>query len=167
MTLRAAIAACDSKSTSELQEVFEQHETLVDLIPNLAKFSEDPKLEIAATWLIKRAVDKGHRPDSETEARILRLLPVAHTWQARLHVLQCIPKLTISKAVQTDIARTLYRLSKDRNNFIRAWAYSGLFYLSEQHRQHRARVDSILHRARQSESPAVKARLRNLPSRDH
>ena len=151
-------------SAAVLKAAYGRHAEEEGFLDELAAIAEDPALEIQATWMIKRGIDEGRRRGSATDGKILLLLRSVGSWQAKLHLLQCIPNLAISQPVERRIEKELFNLSRDRNKFVRAWAYSGLYYLAEQHGRHRAEVHGMLRRALESDSPSVKARIRNLPN---
>ena len=122
----------------------------------------EPDLESASTWLMLNFLRNDGACDVEQSSRLISLLPVVEGWQARLHVLQSISELQIPSSLKDNLFEWLLRLIEDKNNFVRAWTYDGLFRLAAQHREYFQEVDALMRRALTFERPAVKARIRNL-----
>ena len=118
---------------------------------------------MAAVRLLGRYLDGGARLSPAAAARFLDLPPTLERWEARLHALQILPRLTIPAEQAGALYLFLERCRTAPNKFLRAWAYSGLHRLAAQHGEYRARVVPLLARATREEGASVRARLRRLP----
>lgn len=148
-------------SVAELEDAFERFSGDRQFLDRLVRCARNPRLQSNSTWMIKRALERGDSvPDQSDE--ILKLLPAMDEWQARLHILQSIRFLQISGLAAEGLHAQLLRLAKEGNNFVRAWAYDGLYRLGSQHPEFAEEAEALLQEALEFEAPSVKARIRNL-----
>lgn len=131
---------------------------LVDLVE-----AGEPRVQCAATALLKRYQETDAVFVWPVVRRLLDVLPCAQCWEATLHLLQILPRLPIPFSRAESLCDVLYDLSKHSNIFVRAWAYSGLHRIAELHPAYRSEVSPLLERAAHEETASVRARLRQLP----
>ena len=111
---------------------------------------------------MKRHLELGN-PLSVGECRsILGSLSVQQDWESKLHLLQCLPYLSIPDEDRVGLEQFLDTCVRSDKKFVRAWAYSGLGELALRFPQYREAVDGMLARAGASEVASVRARIRNL-----
>ena len=79
-----------------------------------------------------------------------------------MHLLQCLPYLTIDTREVKQLEPFLRRCLQSENKFVRAWGYNGFNELALQHADFKPEVDSLLAAALEEEAPSVKARIRNI-----
>lgn len=124
-----------------------------------------PDLQVACTWLIKYHYDNKYQlPQTLTES----LLDSAESlidWQAKLHLLQLIPhfKLTESSVIKVDDFSR--QCLKDRNKFVRAWAFSALYEVFKYIPEIKNELQYLCEMALETESAAVKVRARRTLSK--
>ena len=145
-----------------LRGVLDEYEGDAEFMTRLLRCARDPELESASTWLMLNFLRKNGACNVEQSSELISLLPAVEEWQARLHVLQSISELQIPLLLKDDLYDWLLRLIQDKNNFIRAWTYNGLFRLATQHQEYFQEVDGLMRRALKFEKPSVTARIRNL-----
>ena len=145
-----------------LRSLLDRNKGDAEFMHRLLQCARKPDLESASTWLMLNFLRNGGPRNAEQSNKLISLLPVVEGWQARLHVLQSISELQIPSSLKENLFEWLLRLIEDKNNFVRAWTYDGLFRLAAQHREYFQEVDAMMRRAMTFEKPAVTARIRNL-----
>ncbi|MEM7032785.1 MAG: hypothetical protein AAF629_24765 [Chloroflexota bacterium] len=164
MNLADALNDFDGKHTDTL-EALAQHLTPDDaVIEQLCQLTDDGevKIQTATTWLLKRFQELGAVFSEGQAVKLTRLLGRVNHWEARLHLLQMLPKLTIS-ANQTDLLhQNLKTFLSDDNKMVRAWSYNGLAVLADQHVEFQPEVSAILTAVSPDEAASVRARIRNI-----
>ena len=157
--------AWDGKSTAVLHTIYLRHCADEDFVATALAHVADADLQRAATWMLKRHLELGN-PLSVGECRsILGSLSVQQDWESKLHLLQCLPYLSIPDEDRVGLEQFLDACVRSDKKFVRAWAYSGLGELALRFPQHREAVDGMLARAGGSETASVRARIRNLRKR--
>ncbi len=162
MSLRSEIEAWDGKSAGEIGRVYERHAGSRGFAGRLVRLLDEPALQVGATWLLKRWFEEGGAPEalaSELYARAGGLV----AWEARLHLLQCMPYVPAPRGRAGAVARFLDGCLADENKFVRAWAYSGYYELALAHPRYRAEAVALLADAMETETAAsVRARVRRV-----
>ncbi len=150
----------------ELEGYYDLNHEKKDFPDNLLNQLPDDEFENANTWLLKRYLEKGNRLPANIEIRILDLLPHLSGWEAKLHLLQILPFITVPKSRSSTIRVILLALIRENNKFIRAWAYNGLYHLQTCHPEYKTEMITLLNKAYSSEAPSIKARIRNILRED-
>ncbi|WP_420345384.1 hypothetical protein [Pelagibius sp.] len=164
--LDAVLAAFDGKHTAPLETFAERQAPTAAVIRALtaAAGAPDQKHQSAATWLLKRYGEDGLAFTPRQTAALLALLPRVTHWEAKLHLLQIFPGLTVPEgeapALFTLLTGPGYR--GDANKLVRAWTYNALAELAAQHPARRAEVQALLARGAEDEAASVRARLRGI-----
>lgn len=163
MSLKDTVAAWDGKSVDAIARIYNANKADLVFGSQLIQSLGDPDCERGITWLIKHHLEEGWQPRSAEETTAL-LNALKHTthWEARLHVLQCLPYLVIPpgqvKPLQSDLQTAIF----DDAKFVRAWAYHGLYVLASQHPDVRSSAIAILKQAQETEAAAsAKVKIRN------
>lgn len=145
-----------------LRGLLDQYEGDAEFMAHLLQCACDPELESTSTWLMLNFLRRDGACNVEQSIELISLLPVVEGWQARLHVLQSFSQLQIPSSLKGNLYDWLLPLIEDKNSFVRAWTYDGLFRLATQHREYFQEVDGLMRRALKFEKPSVAARIRNL-----
>ena len=97
----------------------------------LAECLEDEGAQRGATWLLKHYLEQQPRSvDAATiESVYSRLEELVH-WEAKLHVLQCIPYMPVPAAQAQAVETFVRSCLRDQAKFVRAWAYNGFCELA-------------------------------------
>ena len=160
--LTEELGVWDGKSTAALQSIYLRHRADDDFVATTLVLVADANLQRAATWMLKRHLELGN-PLSARECRsILGSLSVQQDWESKLHLLQCLPYLSIPDEDRVGLEQFLDACVRSDKKFVRAWAYSGYNELALRFPQYREAVDGMLSRAGGSEAASVRARIRNL-----
>ena len=163
--LTADLGSWDGKSAAVLQSLYERHHSAADFLPTIVAHIADVNLQRAATWLLKRHLELGN-PLSAAECRsILGGLAAQEDWESKLHLLQCLPHLSVAEEDRENLETFLDTCVRSDRKFVRAWAYNGFNELALRFPQCREAVDKMLARASESEAASVRARIRNLRKR--
>ena len=163
--LTADLGSWDGKSAAVLQSIYERHSADADFLPTLLARLADVHLQRAATWLLKRHIELGNSL-SATECRsVLGSLAAQEDWESKLHLLQCLPHLSVAEEGREGLEAFLDACVRSDRKFVRAWAYNGFNELALRFPQYRDAVDELLARASESEAASVRARIRNLRKR--
>lgn len=162
MKLPQEIANWDGKSVEALQAIYDCHGLEADFGAALVPLLKEPDLERGASWLLKLYLEEAGVLTSAELKRVFQSLPDLLEWETKLHLLQSLPYLTISKRDVKQVEAFLRRCLASDNKFVRAWAYNGFYELALQHPQFKAEADQLLEQALEDEAASVKARVRNI-----
>jgi hypothetical protein len=154
---------------ASLDRFVADHTADTSLLLDLCRLAEsgDPRIQIAATGLLKRYLEHGVPFSDGVVVCLLDLLPSTEHWEATLHLLQILPHLSIPASQADTLCGWLGKLTKHSNAFVRAWAYSGLHRVAKLYPEYRTAITRLLHVAAHEESASVRARLRQLPPLDN
>ena len=150
----------DGVRVEYLKELYIANSSSIDFFEKLVTICvNEQTLENAATWLIKHHYDNGRTlPEFLTE-RFLMGCKYLENWEAKLHVLQIIPHVTLSKKSIIIIDEFVRECLADNNKFVRAWAYNGFYVLTKYIPELKKELELICQRAMETESAAVKSRV--------
>lgn len=162
MRLKDTVAAWDGKSVQAIAAIYDANKADLTFGSQLIQSLGDPECERGITWLIKHHLEQGWQPQSadETSAVLNALTHTTH-WESHLHILQCLPYLTIPSCQVKPLYNHLQNAILDDAKFVRAWAYHGLYVLASQHPDIRAPARDILKKAQATEAAAsAKVKIR-------
>lgn len=164
MDLRAEIEKFDGRRTASLDSLAKRLAPTEAVLRDLFRLaqSDDLKAQTASTWLLKRFQEDGHAFSKKDTGTLLALLCETDHWEARLHLLQMLPALTIPGELMERLRRALDSdaFVKSANKFVRAWSYNGIAVLADQHPGLRPAAARLLHAALEGEAASVRARVR-------
>jgi len=124
--------------------------------------SDDIKIQSAATWLLKNLNEQGHLFSEVQTVDLINVLSNLNHWDAKLHVLQILPSLTIPSRQFDLLQRNLKDNIRSENKLLRAWSYNGLAVLADQHSSLRTEVNGILSGAQNDQAASVRSRIRQI-----
>ncbi len=162
MSFKDAIEKCDEKSVDELNEVYSSFWQGGDFVSLLIGYFSVESFQTKATWLLKKHLETGNKINEEETSKIWQKLPNLQTWEAKLHILQCIPFLELTLNEKDSIEAFLRENLGSKNKFVKAWAYNGFYELSKDFPEYQEEVKVLIENAMVTESASVKARLRNV-----
>jgi len=160
MNIVKDITQWDGKSAGDIQKIYDKHHRRTDFSDEIIKLTLNPTYEKGATWLLKAWLESGYTLSKTQIKRIYGLLEQLENWEAKLHVLQCIHFMPIERAEKKQVYSFLRQSIIDSNKFVRAWAYNGLYELSQQHSKYLAETKEFFEMAMRDEAASVKARIR-------
>ena len=162
MNVKQEIARWDGKSAAEIGAVFDRFKDDSSFVATLVDLSSDKELQKGSTWLLKHYLENAGSLSADQIESLVRLLPQLENWEAKLHVLQCIPYIGITKDDRKAVELFLRGCLTDDKKFVRAWAYNGFYELSKQFPEYRHEAERLIEMAMNNEAPSVKARIRNI-----
>ncbi len=162
MEIRSLLANQQKWTVEELQSLYDRISGEAGFCSELVSLLSDPERQQVASWLLKQALEAGQVVTPTDLSPFYRTLPKLQNWETQLHILQCLPYLTIDTREVKQLEPFLRRCLQSENKFVRAWSYNGLNELALQHARFQPEVDSLLAAALEEEVPSVKARIRNI-----
>jgi len=164
MNLIDELGKFDGKRTAPLDKVAQQILHRKGIVNELIAFaqSNDIKIQSAATWLLKNLNEQSHLFSEVQTVNLIGLLSNLNNWDAKLHVLQILPSLTIPSQQFDPLQRNLKENTRSENKLLRAWSFNGLAVLADQHSSLRTEVNGILSSAQNDEAASVRARIRQI-----
>lgn len=160
MSLNQAIKKWDRKSSDYISDVYANYCDSSSFSSELITLMEQERLQLGASWLLKKHVENGAILDSKESIKFYALLNKLEYWETKLHVLQCIHSTKIQGAQKNKVEEFLRKCLSDTNKFIRAWGYNGFYELSKQHKQYQKETKELFEMALRDEAASVKARVR-------
>ncbi len=157
-----ALAQWDGKAIEQMQLLFDQYHTQQGFVQQLISFLQKEETQLGASWLLKACLDKEVSLNASQVDQVLLCLLNAHSWQTKLHILQSLPHMVLSKKQAEFIYPILRQGLSAENKFVRAWSYNGMYELSCQHAKYLKETKQYFALALEDEAPSVKARLRNI-----
>lgn len=162
MTLQQAISHWDGKSTADIEAIYLHHADTPTFVAQLLPLIATETTQIGATWLLKHHVEAEHAITQAEINEVYRCLPQQVSWAAKLHLLQCLPAWRMPETAVPTIHTFLHHCFKEKNKFVRAWAYNGFYELARQHPKYQAETRQLLTVAAAEEAAAIKARIRHI-----
>ena len=123
--------------------------------------SEEPALQVGATWVVKRLAEGGSAPTGHMAARAIDLLDRVTAPDAVPHLLQTLPHMEVPGDRKAGLRRVLELPIGSRHAFGRAWAYNGLAVLAAGDPELRRDVEELFDAVTGRETAAVRARIRH------
>lgn len=166
MDLETEIAAYDGKHKDVLEAIAARLPPGGGAVRDLTALArrDDAKLQAGATWLLKHFQEKGLAFSAQQSGALLALLGEVSHWEARLHLLQILPALTLPEERKAALYRLLTGSNylQAPNKFVRAWTYNALAILATRFPELRGKVALLLISAQEDEAASVRARLRSV-----
>lgn len=162
MDIKHRIATWDGQSVADIKAVYDAHCRDAHFADTIIALAATDACEKGATWLLKAWLEAGHRLQPDQTSTVFASLHQLSHWEAKLHVLQCLPFLSITDLQKTPVYHFLRLTLTDHNKFVRAWSYNGLYELSRQHSEYLHETRQYFDMAMRDEAPSVKARIRNI-----
>ena len=162
MSLKSDIAAWDGKSAADIRAVYADHAHTRGFLARLVKLAADRGCEVGATWLVKHHLetDTTVMNSSVAETWYACVKSLTH-WEARLHLLQCMPHVPVPKSCVRQVRTFLDECIASEHKFVRAWAYTGYCELARAHPRFRAQALELLDDGeRHDPAASVRARIR-------
>jgi len=162
LKLERDLARWDGKSADDIRCVYDRHHDESSFSDSLISLLGSSEFAVGASWLLKHYFEHGGTVDEKQCRTICNALPALSHWAASLHLLQCLPYLIITPQDRQVLELFVREGLGDRNKFVRAWSYNGLYELSKRFPDLRDETRIIFEMALRDEAPSVKARIRQL-----
>lgn len=160
MALEDQLIQWDGKSADFLSDLYAGTFALEPFLEEVFDLIPEPGFQTAATWLLKHHLDQGHSISDGQRSSLIREMKSLCDWESKLHALQCLPKLKLTRRQADQAIRFLRTCLDDDNKFVRAWAFGGFHALAAQHTCFQSESEERLAWAAENEAPSVKARIR-------
>lgn len=113
-----------NKSIEPLSAIYQHHKGSTDFISNLLEvLLSNQNLNKEASWIIKHHIESRGALTLDESKKLIQALGKMNNWESQLHILQCIPKITLSKKLVENIEAEVYALLKSERPFVRAGAF--------------------------------------------
>jgi len=162
MSVKTEIEQWDGKSANDISVIYERycHDSL--FISEIIALVGSITLQKGATWLLKRYLENENKIADGEILKIYENLRVIEQWESKLHILQCLPFIPITKQEKRKVEVFLRNCLVDSNKFVRAWAYNGFYELAVQYPEYEKETKQFFEMAMRDEAPSVKSRIRNI-----
>lgn len=164
MNLIDALAEFDGRHVGPLEEVAERCAGASGACDELliACHSDVEKLQVAASWVLKRLLEQAVELSEGQTRELLKLLGRVSVWEAELHLLQAMDYLRVPSRGAKIVFDTVENKLISNQKFVRAWAYSGVALIADQHPRFRDRAALLLAKSDADEAASVRARVRQI-----
>ena len=160
--LAADIRNWDGKSNESIESVFKEYKDDFWFATACLECLEDDELQSGASWLLKKFAETDGELSSIQTDEFCETFSKLKGWSAKLHVLQTVPFMKIEHNHQQALERFVRHCLADRNKMVRAWALNGFFVLANHFPEYQEESSVLLEAGLNDESPAVRARARNI-----
>lgn len=162
MNLLLAIEQWDGKSAKVIGDIYNRYCLDEQFSADIINAMSNDSQQKGATWLLKHHLESGNKIEARAVGQVFKQLMALGSWESKLHILQCLPYLLITKSHKNKVELFLRECLMDSNKFVRAWAYNGFYELSVQYTEYREETQQIFEMAMRDEAPSVKSRIRNI-----
>jgi len=162
MNIKSEILDLYGKSVDDIGAIYNRYHQQNNFISELISYLPQIELQKAVTWLLKKYLESYGYIEPKEVKKIYSLLSKLKCWESKLHVLQSIPFMPISKIESKKVEKFLRECLIDNNKFVRAWAYNGFNELSIQYNEYRQETEQFFEMAMRDEAPSVRSRIRNI-----
>lgn len=146
-----------------LKELYKLHSSNVDFFENLVLICTlEQDLQKTATWLIKHHYENRQKLTKHNSENLLNCCIAFENWEAKLHILQLLPFFTISNNSYIVLEEFIRKCLIDKNKFVKAWAFSGLYELTKYNPLLKPELELICQNAMESETGAIKSRVKKI-----
>ncbi|MCP5089139.1 MAG: hypothetical protein GY952_20350 [Rhodobacteraceae bacterium] len=158
-----ALNRFDGKTTTELKEALplaaepDQAVTLMH-----ACWSEEPRLAVAATWVVKALVEEGKGAHLDLAA-LFAVLESADHWEVQLHLLQVVQ---YAPEAAVDQVAAVRRLLGAKKTLIRVWALDAFVRIARVRGELRDEARAMVSAGLNDKAASMRARCRNLQGMD-
>jgi len=146
-----------------LTELYRLNSSSLDFFESLVTICvNEQDFQKTTTWLIKHHYDNGLTLPKSLSERLLAACKNVESWEAKLHLLQLLPHFELtdkSIIITEDFAR---KCLSDKNKFVRAWAYNGLYELTKYIPELKSELEFICQRAMETESASIKSKVNKI-----
>jgi hypothetical protein len=123
--------------------------------------SNEVNAHIGGTWILKHLIEIGLETDERIGENVLHWLKEFSEPNAQLHLLQILNRVSIPESKQSELFNLAQKYTSNKNTLIRAWAYNALCIVAHMDPTTHDETLKLLIRALKTESPSVRARIRN------
>ena len=162
-TLSKKLYAWDGVHIDYMTPIYDRYSKKQEFLDTLIRlYQNDLQLQIATTWLLKHHYDSGQKLSEKQITEVLLLCDKLSLWEARLHILQIIPKFDLTEDMVALIEWFVRAAINDNKKFVKAAAYQAYFTLIQYKPELREEFKSQCQYAMDHESAAVVSKVRKI-----
>lgn len=153
----------DGKHTDFLKSIYLENierKTFFDDITDL--YLNNKELEHSTSWLIKHHFDNGYILRDEQIENVVNKMSELTFWGSKLHLLQILPKIELSKKQADRIEPEIRRLLTSENKFLKAAAYEAYFEIAKLFPELKNEFKILCNERLSRESASVKVKIRRI-----
>ncbi|MEM9679108.1 MAG: hypothetical protein AAF901_02190 [Bacteroidota bacterium] len=161
--LISSLYTWDSVHTEHLINIYDTNvsgEPFFDDLISITNTHQD--LQIATTWLIKHHYDQKQKLSEQQGNLLLGTILNFKAWEAKLHVLQILPFLSIPESHFILVEDFVRACLNDDVKFVRAWAYQGFYELTKYQPSYIPELKLLCDKALLTESASIKSRVKKV-----
>ncbi|MCP3849356.1 MAG: hypothetical protein GY694_03825 [Gammaproteobacteria bacterium] len=162
MSILQELKKWDGKTVNAIEKIYKDYYQNSLFIDELLPLIEKTNSQKGASWILKKYLESGGTLRENEQKKIYSLLGSLEHWEPKLHLLQCIPYIPVTKKELKKVEIFLRKCLSDPNKFVRTWAYNGFYELSSQYPEYQKETKKFFEMAMRDEAPSVKARIRNI-----
>lgn len=153
----------DGKESAYLTLLYQENINKEEFFINLVELThENDDLQLGSTWLIKHHYDQKQRLSDNLTYRLILAFPLLKHWGAKLHMLQIIDLLPQDSTTLPYMEELSRKGLENKNKFVRAWSYQGLFEVSKHITEMQPEVLLLCREAMETESASIKSKVRKI-----
>ncbi len=162
--LELALLDYDGKHADILKELRDQFVPNASVLRQTVRLAGHDNVLIAqgATWLLWTWLTNGARLTPHIVAELAEVLPGLTDKWVLLHLVRCVPLVTVEAPHADAFARFLQRCCEGELPFLRAWAVDSLHRLSLDHAKFAAVARRRMEAAAVDPAPSVRKRLEKI-----
>ena len=124
--------------------------------------SEDTRLQLAATWAIRKLLELGAVMTAAQSAAFIETAAVQTAWEARLHIVQSVQFIRNEDFDAWRLAEIITPWHLAKRPFLRAWTLDALCHLAQRCPELKGMTSELIKEAERDPAASVRARVRNL-----
>jgi len=162
--LEIALLDYDGKHADILGELRDQFAPKAAVLRQAVRLAGHNNVLIAqgATWLLWAWLKNGAKPTPRIVAELAEMLPRLTDKWVLLHLVRCVPLITVEAQHASALAKFLQRCCEGELPFLRAWAVDCLHRLSLDHAKFAAVARRAMEVAAVDPAPSVRKRLEKI-----
>ena len=125
-------------------------------------YSTKIELEHSTSWIIKHHIDNGKDLEQEQTEKMLRKIGELNYWESQLHLLQIIPKVSLTEKLVEFIEPKIRELLDSEKKFVKAAAYEAYFEVVNFYPDLKNEFRIICEEAINKESASVKVKIKRI-----
>jgi hypothetical protein len=161
--LKTTLLKWDRKHTDFLINIYGENLQNPCFISDIIEiYSTNIELEHSTSWIIKHHVDNGKDLEQEQTKKMLQKIGELNYWESQLHLLQIIPKVSLTERQVESIEAKIRKLLNSEKKFVKAAAYEAYFEVVNFFPELKNEFRIICEEAIDKESASVKVKIKRI-----
>ncbi|GEM_PF-570356 len=161
--LARLMAKWDRKHADYLIKIYQGHEDdhgFIDQVISI--YLHHSSLEHATTWILKHFIDKGNKLSESKQNLILSKMGELDYWESQLHVLQIIPRMSLTLENAEKIKPIVHGMMHSEKKFVKAAAFEAFLEIVKLFPELKADFSLFCERAIEFESASIRSKVRKV-----